>query len=58
MRAVAQYQAGNGALMKEELSAVQPDGLTVEQRVVYVWLDSLDESLETENGEIYEEEEP
>ena len=58
MRAVAQYQAGNGALMKEELSSVQPDGLTVEQRVVYVWLDSLDESLETENGEIYEEEEP
>ena len=58
MRAVAQYQAGNGGLMKEELSSVQPDGLTVEQRVVYVWLDSLDESLETENGEIYEEEEP
>ena len=58
MRAVAQYQAGNGTLMKEELTAVQPDSLTVEQRVVYVWLDSLDESLETENGEIYEEEEP
>ena len=58
MRAVAQYQAGNGTLMKEELTAVQPDSLTVEQRVVYVWLDSLDESLETENGEIFEEEEP
>lgn len=58
MRAVAQYQAGNGTLMKEELTTVQPDTLTVEQRVVYVWLDSLDESLETENGDIYEEEEP
>ncbi|MBQ7063613.1 MAG: hypothetical protein IJM90_01795 [Firmicutes bacterium] len=50
LRAVSYYQQGNRALIREELGKVRTDILTVEQRVIYDWLNTSLQQNTAQNG--------